>query len=64
MKDKKQDHLAELCSQALSQTDPDELIALLSEINDILWTHIQHVQEVITRREPRERLLQGPPYLM
>jgi crotonobetainyl-CoA:carnitine CoA-transferase CaiB-like acyl-CoA transferase len=51
MKDKKRDRLAELCSQALSETDPHELLGLFSEINDILWKHILQVQEVIKRQE-------------
>lgn len=64
MKDTKQDRLGELCALALSETDPHDLIALFSEINDILWKHILQVQEVIERQEPRERLLPGSPYLM
>jgi hypothetical protein len=64
MKGKKQDRLAELCSQALSETDPHELIALFSEINDILSKHILHVQEILEQQEARERLLHDPPYLM
>lgn len=64
MKGTKQDRLAELCAQALSETDPQELLALFSEINDILWKHILHVEEVLKRQETREKALHGPPYLM
>ena len=63
-KDKKQDRLAELCARAFSESDPEELIALFSEINDILWKHILHVNEVVKRQQAREKLLQGPRYLM
>jgi hypothetical protein len=64
MKDQNHDRLTELCAQALSETNPDELMALFSEINDILWKHIMHVQEVIERQESLERLREGLPYLM
>lgn len=64
MKEGRHDRLAELCAQALSETDPQQLLILFSEINDILWKHILNVQAIIERQEARERLLHGPPYVM
>jgi hypothetical protein len=64
VKESRQDRLAELCARALSETDPHELVALFSEINDILWKHIMDVQRIIERQEANEKLLHGPHYLM
>jgi hypothetical protein len=58
------DRLAELCSRALSETDPDELLALFGEINDILWTHVLHVREVIERHRELEESLYRLPSIM
>jgi hypothetical protein len=64
MTENKQDRLAKLCARAADETDPDELIALIREINDILCKQILNVQEVIERQEAREKLQKGPGYVM
>jgi len=47
--------LAELCSRALSETDPQELSYLLEQINEVLQSNILSVQAVVSRcRELRE----------
>ena len=64
MKDSRQDRLSDLCARALAETDPHEITALFSEINDILWKHILEVQNVIDRQRKREKSLQSRPHVM
>jgi hypothetical protein len=62
MKTKKsEDRLCELCERALSETDPDKLLILFREINEMLLKHILQVQQVVERQRELEKSFDGPP---
>jgi hypothetical protein len=44
-------HLHDLCSQALKEKDPNKLIVLLTEINDILARVLTEVNRVLYKSE-------------
>jgi hypothetical protein len=46
-----QQRLHDLCSQALEEKDPTTLIALLTEINDILRVVLSEVNRVLRTNE-------------
>lgn len=48
---KTQRGLHELCSQALEEKDPHELIALLREINDVLTGLLAEVNRVLQKND-------------
>jgi hypothetical protein len=47
----KQRRLHDLCSQALEEKDPNRLIVLLTEINDILARVLSEVNRVLQKSE-------------
>lgn len=51
MKGESDDRLHELCSRALVEKDPLELVALFTEINAILYDVLVHVDEVLRQGE-------------
>jgi hypothetical protein len=51
MKSKKRDRLHELCGQALVEKDPQKMVVLFTEINDILFEIVAQVKHVIREKE-------------
>jgi len=51
MKGENDDRLHQLCSRALIEKDPQELVALFTEINAILYDVLMHVDQVLHQDE-------------
>jgi hypothetical protein len=51
MEIKSRDHLHELCSQALVETDQGKLLDLFEEINEILSQTLLEVDRVLSRAQ-------------